>query len=532
MRKLAFRALPLLLAAALGGCATPRPVDREPIEPVSIQPPRPSPLPLRLADEERALLGPGKQVDWGVALSGGGLRSAYFSLGVLKALYDSKLLDEADILSTVSGGGYAGYWLYANHLAGWAPGQRFAQYSLSDEAFPKRLCELITKGNFVTYGRLHRLISRNPYPRSVALYEQSLQRTFGGADGQPAPLSLTDLKAAMGRLEAPYLIQNATIDSEGAEQSWPRKLIEFTPLFYGTEDGTADVRHIGWNSEPFSAPLPLRQTTAISGAAFPPLKQKVALRRPYRRDDPTTEMILHDGGKSENLGAIALIRRGVPNIIIADAEHDPGYVFDAYRKLQANLKRYGLTLEAPVIDHHLRPGPLRAFTDAFAVGHVRDDRTGKPVSTLYYIKASLPLSLAALMDAQRVEGSEGAAVQRGYYEALKRTADGARGQWRCGDLDSPPLPMVSWAAHNAGRYAHYLGASGKAKLVDLISDAAGVPAMKIRFPQYSTGDQSFYLDQAQAFIGLGYLEARELSSALGYVAPGWHRPGLATSPER
>ena len=49
----------------------------------------------------------------GLAFSGGGIRSATFSLGVLQALADLKLLYRVDYLSTVSGGGYIGGWLAA-----------------------------------------------------------------------------------------------------------------------------------------------------------------------------------------------------------------------------------------------------------------------------------------------------------------------------------------------------------------------------------------------------------------------------------
>jgi len=44
----------------------------------------------------------------GIALSGGGIRSATFNLGVLQVLAREKLLWRADYLSTVSGGGYTG----------------------------------------------------------------------------------------------------------------------------------------------------------------------------------------------------------------------------------------------------------------------------------------------------------------------------------------------------------------------------------------------------------------------------------------
>lgn len=47
----------------------------------------------------------------GLALSGGGVRSATFSLGALQALARRGLLRRIDYLSTVSGGGFAGGWL-------------------------------------------------------------------------------------------------------------------------------------------------------------------------------------------------------------------------------------------------------------------------------------------------------------------------------------------------------------------------------------------------------------------------------------
>ena len=48
---------------------------------------------------------------FGLALSGGGVRSATFNLGLLQALGEKKVLEHVDYLSTVSGGGYiGGFW--------------------------------------------------------------------------------------------------------------------------------------------------------------------------------------------------------------------------------------------------------------------------------------------------------------------------------------------------------------------------------------------------------------------------------------
>ena len=48
-----------------------------------------------------------------LCLSGGGIRSAAYGLGILQGLARLKLLQQFDYLSTVSGGGYAGAWLSA-----------------------------------------------------------------------------------------------------------------------------------------------------------------------------------------------------------------------------------------------------------------------------------------------------------------------------------------------------------------------------------------------------------------------------------
>jgi predicted acylesterase/phospholipase RssA len=52
----------------------------------------------------------------GIALSGGGSRSAPFALGVLKRIVDAEALHHVDIISSVSGGSYAAYYLYTKEL--------------------------------------------------------------------------------------------------------------------------------------------------------------------------------------------------------------------------------------------------------------------------------------------------------------------------------------------------------------------------------------------------------------------------------
>src|SRR5262244_1899092 len=54
---------------------------------------------------------PGPGSTFGLAFSGGGIRSATFNLGFLQGLAQATMLPKISYLSTVSGGGYIGGWL-------------------------------------------------------------------------------------------------------------------------------------------------------------------------------------------------------------------------------------------------------------------------------------------------------------------------------------------------------------------------------------------------------------------------------------
>ncbi|MFK5986495.1 MAG: patatin-like phospholipase family protein [Pseudomonadota bacterium] len=64
----------------------------------------------------------------GLALSGGGIRSATFSLGILQALAKHNLLKKFDYISTVSGGGYIGSAL------NWALREHTTKYPINESA--------------------------------------------------------------------------------------------------------------------------------------------------------------------------------------------------------------------------------------------------------------------------------------------------------------------------------------------------------------------------------------------------------------
>ena len=73
--------------------------------------------------------GPTDEAPLGLALSGGGIRSATFCLGFLQAMSAKRLLGKVDYLSTVSGGGYIGSFL----------GALFARPELDERAGPDRV---------------------------------------------------------------------------------------------------------------------------------------------------------------------------------------------------------------------------------------------------------------------------------------------------------------------------------------------------------------------------------------------------------
>jgi hypothetical protein len=93
-----------------------------------------------------------------IALSGGGIRSASYGIGVMKAINEIKSLDSVDLISSVSGGSWAVGWLYGylkNH-----PDSSF-DTALGDESLNK----LIEKSHFIADNLpgLFIIILRQPY---------------------------------------------------------------------------------------------------------------------------------------------------------------------------------------------------------------------------------------------------------------------------------------------------------------------------------------------------------------------------------
>lgn len=464
---------------------------------IPTEPNNQGPFNVGLHAKEQELLAT-EELEWGLALSGGGLRSSLYSIGAMKAMYDAGVFQDVSIISTVSGGGYAAYWLYTrDHFAQTNDG--FGSTSLSAAAFPVSTCDLITTGNFFTNKKfLWTLLS--PSSTLIEAYEQAIARTYGQADQKEPSLQLHDLAPSIAAGRSPYLVINTTLVNP-EPHGWADGRFEFTPLLRGNE---AYGYHL-WAQDSFQ----FRQAIAISGAAFKSfLQQKVPNILPTLAQENIT---LSDGGHSENLGAIALIRRGVRNLIIIDAEHDPYYDFGSYSELKERLGRWGGDIEIPGIERYLRESrentALR-LDSAVYVGRATASTGLQQPTTVYYIKMSLPQSLDSTLFDKAASG-RGALVHTNVFNVLEETEDGD-GTWDCEYISGLNINLRDWFVHNVSAYSQFLN---NPNYVPPATAVAG-SFLYAQFPQYTTGDQSFYLDQSLAFIGLGYFSAEELRGKL------------------
>src|SRR5258706_1192003 len=322
-----------------------------------------------------------------LALSGGGIRSAAFSIGVMKGLYqlDKKnegtpfLNTKVDVISAVSGGGYAMAWYYMN----------YTPKELFDD---RRMFELGKKADFLTVpkyalatlgsvafipinlfvnGLFGWHLNTNRVERSV--YASAIKATFH--DNRKA--SYEELAKLVKDRNLPSFILNMTarIDEDRFHHDGllSKSVFEVTPWRFGNDA-------FDYNSkQPF--PLDLATANALSGAAldstqnFTGASQRVVasaanfdsglfidnykqtrpawkklvyyasifpfyfFNRGYYRDAYGESIYLSDGGHSENLGVWSLVRRQCEQIIVVDAEYDPNYTFEAYFTLRDALAK-------------------------------------------------------------------------------------------------------------------------------------------------------------------------------------------------
>jgi hypothetical protein len=133
--------------------APPREPERPPVPP----PTDPSQSPLEeMVESRRKKLGQTDPAVWGLALSGGGIRSATFCFGLLSALARNGSLLRFDLLSTVSGGGYIGA----------ACGRLFERATSVDDL--RRIVAVLGEGNTSWFAWWLRANGRYLVPRGIS----------------------------------------------------------------------------------------------------------------------------------------------------------------------------------------------------------------------------------------------------------------------------------------------------------------------------------------------------------------------------
>jgi hypothetical protein len=438
----------------------------------------------------------GGKLDWGICLSGGGIRSGAFSLGALKALYDRGYLEQVDAVSVVSGGGYGWYWVLANN----GVNKKFGESVFNDKAWLRKNAELQLNAKFASYGPAA-LRFLMPVSSGARFYEKRIVQ-FGHSRYNPDRSKyVTDIPcdamgekidSYLGRIrskEIPYFIVNATMSTPRCGAA---KLIEITP----SHIGNATFNYSRWEENQQAEVIGTPQAFAISGAAW---IQRLAQKVPDYLHGKGTEMTLYDGGggsdQGENLGAYALIRRGIPNIIIIDAEADPNYIFKAYKDLKNLLAKDGITFCVNNIDEHLCAGVCGEFgtapmNEGCAKGR---DANGQPFkSRIFYIKMCMPngwFHENTNKNSYAMEGTNDVSV------SLVDNAIRPRGNLDAnllGGLDELPKGFkldVGYYRSVVRNYATYLNLrpGWRARFVNAIPGTF----FKYRFPHITTGDQSY-----------------------------------------
>jgi len=232
-----------------------------------------------------------------------------------------------------------------------------------------------------------------------------------GANARADSLTMTEIAAQMRRWSddeerrVPFFVINTTaaygntstfLSAIGDFKEDLRDVVfEFTPLGYGSDSyGYSDYVETGFDpaiSEAVASSgaavdlrlwswatglLNLQLGQQIPNPAMSNWKRFLLKLRPFpfyltsnhALDRDSTGIYLTDGGHSENLGVFSLVRRGVSQIIVIDAEHDVNSTFDGALRLRRALKK-----EFNTEFHLTRRGLYDTLSDPVVMtGHIDD----------------------------------------------------------------------------------------------------------------------------------------------------------------
>jgi hypothetical protein len=231
-----------------------------------------------------------------IALSGGGIRSAAFSIGVLKGLEETGVLAATDVLSSVSGGGYALAWYYMKYVEAYATARPASPPRRPDAFSDASLAEVASRASFVTPAHVVTgMIADSVFlPANLMvnglwgmhmnttparrMYQEQIVTTFmPGHDSTRLEALVSEkpcdeVDGSVGgtcnpltyfRLPLPIINTTVRIDDDRNRHSsyLARTVFEFTPLRFGN-DG---FNYVETGTQTY--PLSLAEAIAVSGAA-------------------------------------------------------------------------------------------------------------------------------------------------------------------------------------------------------------------------------------------------------------------------
>lgn len=430
-----------------------------------------------------------------LALSGGGVRSAAFQVGIIQGLYDEKLLNQVDIISAVSGGAYATGWFINQRLQEplslEVPAYRFLQ-DADLRASDKSRSQLVTTTEGVTAAILGLLVAplewirdrmarvepeRPTFFTEHHLYRQLLWNSFA-----PPTIGLDDLWIALHNTpDLPFPIFAATSHKGGCldEEALPpmgdaadleRNVFEFSAQGVGSVG-------LGFKKDARSL-FTVADAVTISGAAMDLVAgpgcsalrgAQIRLGARFNGD------LLTDGGFSDNLAFFPLVRRGCEAIIVSDAEYDPEMVFGSYLRLKTALASHCSNLNIPDLEAQV------ARTARFCSQLLPEDRKQQ-----CFVTAAYP----------RRDGSAGRAQEKSWFV----------GTLRFGAAD--PIPVVYFKLSLNEQ-------SEQVRQRPAVRDALGweCPIKNCSFPQIPTTLQNLPPQIGAALRELGQLTLREAVGA-------------------
>ncbi len=385
----------------------------------------------------------------GLSLSGGGIRSATFCLGVVQTLVEKGVFEAVDYLSTVSGGGYLGGFLTASLNPD--PGRNVKANALLVEPAPgtgdSTYVRWLRNNSkyLIGHNREEKRATRRELlrvffgPRTLhEYYRDKLANTYLKENADQPNIKMSQL----ARLDsaAPYPIINAAINLPGSEDKELRgrdsDFFAITPHYMGSvttgyckseameevckeidlagavaTSGAAISPHMGMKTKrPVSK---LMSTLNLRLGMWVPNPKMIAagetpgrlsrMRGKYREfrgklDETADHVNLADGGFVENLGVYELLRRRCNFIIAVDGECDEGRTCAALTKAIRLAKiDFGVEIEIDFSALHIDDDGLSQAHFAFGEIEYPEGQTGY----LLYVKSSVTGNESSYIDEYR-----------------------------------------------------------------------------------------------------------------------------------